>query len=66
MIIDCNDCAMQHTSQCEDCVVTFILRGPGELVVLDGGEAAALDELGRAGLVPLLQLVPRERPAEAG
>jgi hypothetical protein len=53
---------MQGTSQCDDCVVTFILRGPGEPVVVDGHEARALDELGRAGLVPLLRLVPKPPP----
>jgi hypothetical protein len=69
VIIDCNDCAMQHTNQCEDCVVTYILRGPGEPVVVDGDEARALGELGRAGLVPLLRLVPkppRDELADAG
>lgn len=66
MVIDCNDCAMQHTARCEDCVVSYVLRGPGEPVVVDGREARALDELGRAGLVPLLRLVPKERVAGTG
>jgi hypothetical protein len=69
VIIDCNDCTMQHTAQCEDCVVTYILKGPGETVVVDGDEVRALDELGRAGLVPLLRLVPKPPPdrlADAG
>lgn len=64
MIIDCNECAMQHSEQCDDCVVSFVLRGPGEPVVVDLDEARAMDELGRAGLVPLLRLVPRP-PDEA-
>ena len=26
MLIDCDQCAMQHTSACDDCVVTFLLE----------------------------------------
>jgi hypothetical protein len=50
---------MQHTSACDDCVVTFLLepqRGPLEI---DGGEMEALEHLADAGLVPGLRLVPR-------
>ena len=64
MVIDCNDCTMQGTAQCDDCVVTFVLRGPGGPVVIDGERARALGELGRAGLVPLLKLVPKP-PSDA-
>ena len=59
MLIDCDECAMQHTSACDDCVVTFLLepqRGPLEL---DDGEMEALDLLADAGLIPGLRLVPR-------
>jgi hypothetical protein len=59
MVIDCNDCAMQGTDQCTDCVVTFILREPGQPVVVDADEARALRALGTSGLVPLLRLVPK-------
>ncbi len=34
MIIDCDDCRMQHTEACRDCVVSFVLNdlaGPLEL-----------------------------------
>jgi hypothetical protein len=59
LLIDCDECAMQHTSACDDCVVTFLLepqRGPLEL---DDGEMEALDHLAEAGLIPGLRLVPR-------
>ena len=60
MVIDCNDCTMQHTSQCEDCVVTYILRGPGEPLVVDGERRRPSTSW--AGRPPLLRLVPRLRP----
>ncbi len=59
MLIDCTDCAMQHTLACRDCVVTHLLHdliGPTEL---DHDRAKALDVLAEAGLVPQLRLMPR-------
>lgn len=41
--IDCDECAMQHTEVCADCVVTFICsRQPDEAVVVDVAEVRAL------------------------
>ncbi len=59
MLIDCNECAMQDTSACDDCVVGVLLRDSDGPVVLDEAEAEALDHLAQAGLVPRLRLVPR-------
>lgn len=60
LTIDCDDCAMQHTAACEDCVVTFICdRAPGQAVVIDVAEARAVRLLGEAGLVPRLRQVRR-------
>jgi hypothetical protein len=62
MEISCDDCVMQDTPACEDCVVTFICgREPGEAVVFDVAEARAVRLLGEAGLVP-----PLRRQARAG
>ncbi|MGH9226445.1 MAG: hypothetical protein ACRD2W_22245 [Acidimicrobiales bacterium] len=59
-IISCDDCTMQHTSACDDCVVTFICnREPDEVVVIDVVEARAVRLLGEAGLVPRLRQVRR-------
>jgi hypothetical protein len=56
MEISCDDCMMQHTPACDDCVVTFICgREPGEAVVIDVAEARAVRLLGEAGLVPPLR-----------
>ena len=52
LVISCDDCAMQHTDACDDCLVSFILnREPGDAVVIDAGEARALRMLADAGLV---------------
>jgi hypothetical protein len=63
--IDCEDCVMQHTTACEDCIVSFIVgREPGEAVVFDVAEARALRNLSTAGLVP--ELRHRSRVADVG
>jgi len=57
MEITCDDCVMQHTPACDDCVVSFICgREPGDAVVLDVAEMRAVRLLGDAGLVPHLRL----------
>ncbi len=59
MLIDCAQCAMQHTSACDDCVVSVLFQvGP---VDLSEDEVAALDNLAENGLVPRLRLVPSNR-----
>jgi len=56
MRIDCDDCRMQHTSVCDDCVVSFIVgREPGDAVIIDVEEERAVRWLSRAGLVPALR-----------
>ena len=60
MRIDCDECAMQHTEVCEDCVVTFLCnREPDDAVVIDVEEVRAVKALQDAGLVPELRHVPR-------
>ena len=60
MTISCDECTMQHTSACDDCVVTFICgREPDEAVVIDVAEARAVRLLGEAGLVPPLRQLRR-------
>ncbi len=56
MEISCDECVMQGTATCDDCVVTFICgREPDEAVVFDVAEARAVRLLGAAGLVPPLR-----------
>ena len=60
LTISCDDCAMQHTEHCDDCVVTFICgREPDDALVIDASEARALRLLSGAGLVPELRHTPR-------
>jgi Zn-finger protein len=59
-VISCDECVMQHTSACDDCVVTFICsREPDEAVVIDAAQARAVRMLGEAGLVPHLRQIRR-------
>ncbi len=51
--IDCAECVHQHTSVCDDCVVSFIVdRSPEDAVIIDADEARAVRLLEQAGLVP--------------
>jgi hypothetical protein len=53
LVISCDDCAMQHTDACADCLVSFVLnREPGDAVVIDAEEARAVRMLTKVGLVP--------------
>ena len=54
--ISCATCAYQHSSECDDCVVTFVLgRDPEDAIVIDASEARAMRMLERAGLLPALR-----------
>lgn len=56
--IDCDECAMQHTPTCDDCLVTYICsRTADDAVVVDVSEVRALRLLSNAGLVPELRHV---------
>jgi hypothetical protein len=56
MTIDCASCVRQATTDCDDCIVTFITRRePNEAVVIDLEDFAALRRLSAAGMVPELR-----------
>jgi hypothetical protein len=59
MKIDCDECTMQHTAMCEECVVGNLLHDLLGPIEVDTEQAAALDTLADAGLVPRLQLMPK-------
>lgn len=63
MKIDCNDCAMQHTAACDDCIVTALLDRRDEAVVLSLDEARAIKALQRGGLAPQNRFLPINRAA---
>lgn len=59
MIVDCDCCAMQHSSACDDCIVTVLLDGPVQRLEMHDEEVQALGHLAEAGLVSPIRLVPR-------
>lgn len=56
VLIDCERCTVRGAG-CQECVVTFLLGGPPDDVLLDADEQRALDVLASAGLVPPLRMV---------
>lgn len=63
MRIDCNDCAMQHTSACDGCIVTALLDRRDTAVVLSLDEARAIRALQRGGLAPANRFLPVQHAA---
>jgi len=62
LVVDCDTCKQQHTSACDDCLVTFICdRAPDQAVIISLDEMRALRLLSGAGLVPTVR--HRSRPA---
>jgi hypothetical protein len=60
LYISCDECVMEGTSACADCVVTFLCeREPGDAVVIDVAEVRALRLLEAGGLAPRLRHQPR-------
>jgi len=56
LTIDCDECEMQGTSACDDCVMTFLLDPRRDAaVVIDAEEARAVRVLSDVGLVPGLR-----------
>ena len=55
MIVDCDRCEVRGPA-CGDCVVSVLLGGPPDDVVLDSVERAAIGALADGGLVPPLRL----------
>jgi hypothetical protein len=56
LVIDCDECVMQHSAACDDCVVTALCeRTPHGAVVFDSHEAQVVQLLSTAGLVPALR-----------
>lgn len=59
--ISCDDCRLQGTDACGDCLVSFVLgRDADEAVVIDAQEVRAMRMLHRAGLVPALRFSSRQ------
>jgi hypothetical protein len=75
LTISCDDCRLDGTSACQDCVVSFLLadeatetgesgclssaRPASGAVIVDAAEARAMKLLHSAGLVPTLRFQRR-------
>jgi hypothetical protein len=60
MIIDCQDCEMVGTDQCQDCFVMAVLnRRQGAPLVIDREQETAIAHLQDAGLAPVLKFKRR-------
>jgi hypothetical protein len=56
LIIDCDECVMQGTETCRDCIVTYLCEDAHDGgLVIDAAEARAVRMLTRAGLSPALR-----------
>jgi hypothetical protein len=56
LTISCDDCLLQDSDACDDCVVSFVVgRDPDEAVVIDADEQRSLRLLQDVGLVPALR-----------
>jgi hypothetical protein len=56
LVIDCDECALQGTDACGDCIMSFLCgEEAGHPVVVDLSEARALRLLDGAGLAPPLR-----------
>jgi hypothetical protein len=65
MLISCDECSMQHSSHCRDCVVQAVVDPAPKhgAMVIDADEERALRELARAGLVPEIRMRRRRDSA---
>jgi hypothetical protein len=64
MRINCDDCQMQGTSHCDDCLVTALLHPPEGAVEIPDELGSSLGALSGEGLVPVLRFRPRTEPED--
>lgn len=56
LYISCDECVMEGTDACADCIVTFLCeREPGDALVIDVEEERAIRLLQEGGLAPALR-----------
>ncbi|HWD24989.1 MAG TPA: hypothetical protein VG368_05965 [Acidimicrobiales bacterium] len=55
-MISCDECALDRTTACADCVVSFVLdHEPGDAIIIDAAEERAVRLLAGGGLIPGLR-----------
>jgi hypothetical protein len=60
MRIDCDDCQMQGTHHCDDCLVTALLHPPEGAVEIPDEMGTSFGALAGEGLIPVLRFRPRD------
>jgi len=54
--ISCATCIHRASSECDECVVTFVLgREPDDAIIIDADEERAIRMLAGVGLIPRLR-----------
>jgi hypothetical protein len=59
--ISCHDCVRRGTSDCADCLVTFVLGETPDEMVLSEDDADVVEMLTAEGLLPTLKFHPVRR-----
>ena len=56
IVIDCDSCVAQHSSACDDCLVSYLCeREPDDAVLIEVDELRTLRRLQAVGLAPALR-----------
>ena len=59
VVIDCDMCVRQHSDECDDCVVSYLVdHDPATPVVFGRQEQKAVELLADAGLIPRSRFEP--------
>jgi hypothetical protein len=53
--ISCNDCVRRGTPDCSDCLVSFVLGGTPDELVMTADEAHVVELFTAEGLIPTLK-----------
>jgi hypothetical protein len=53
--ISCNDCVRRGTPDCSDCLVSFVLGGTPDELVMSADEAQVVELFTAEGLIPTLK-----------
>ena len=56
LVISCDECALDRTTACRDCFVSYVLdHDPSDAIVIDAAEERAVRLLAGGGLIPGLR-----------
>ena len=61
--ISCTECVRRSTPDCADCLVSFVLGGPPDELVMSVEDANVVELFSAQGLLPRLRFLQRPTPA---